>query len=111
MDRSLFLARLIGPTFVAIAVGMLINLNMYESMIAETLRPSILAQSVRRLPMSALAQKRTWRQLRELFRFTSDSTYTLTKAGNAGLSNSTRAKFTFTHYGSALSKGAWLQAA
>ena len=42
MDRSLFLARLIGPTFVAIAVGMLINLNMYESMIAETLRPSIL---------------------------------------------------------------------
>jgi hypothetical protein len=42
MDRSLFLARLIGPTFVAIAGGMLINLNMYESMIAEALRPGIL---------------------------------------------------------------------
>ena len=26
MDRSLFLARLMGPTFVAIALGMLINL-------------------------------------------------------------------------------------
>jgi len=33
MDRSLFLARLIGPTFVVIALGMLINLGMYESMI------------------------------------------------------------------------------
>mgnify|MGYP006365229181 FL=1 len=41
MDRSLFLARLIGPTFVAIALGMLINLGMYESMIAEALRTGI----------------------------------------------------------------------
>jgi hypothetical protein len=31
MDRSMFLARLLGPTFVAIALGMLINLGMYES--------------------------------------------------------------------------------
>ena len=42
MDRSLFLARLIGPTFVAIALGMLINLGMYESMIAEALHTGIL---------------------------------------------------------------------
>ena len=42
MDRSLFLARLIGPTFVAIALGMLINLSIYERMIAEALRPGIL---------------------------------------------------------------------
>jgi hypothetical protein len=42
MDRSLFLARLIGPTFVAIALGMLINLGMYESMVAEALRIGIL---------------------------------------------------------------------
>ena len=42
MDRSLFLARLIGPTFVAIALGMLINLGMYESMIAEALHSGIL---------------------------------------------------------------------
>ena len=42
MDRSLFLARLLGPTFIAIALGMLINLGMYESMIAEGLRPGIL---------------------------------------------------------------------
>ena len=42
MDRSIFLARLLGPTFVAIALGMLINLGMYESMIAEALRPGIL---------------------------------------------------------------------
>ena len=41
MDRSLFLARLIGPTFVAIALGMLINLGMYESMIAEALHTGI----------------------------------------------------------------------
>ena len=38
MDRSSFLARLIGPTFVAIALGMLINLSIYEKMIAEVLR-------------------------------------------------------------------------
>jgi hypothetical protein len=42
MDRSLFLARLLGPTFVAIALGMLINLGMYEGMIAEALHPGIL---------------------------------------------------------------------
>ncbi|WP_085044016.1 hypothetical protein [Ensifer aridi] len=42
MERSLFLARLLGPTFVAIALGMLINLGMYETMIAEALHPGIL---------------------------------------------------------------------
>ena len=42
MDRSLFLAKLMGPTFVAIALGMLINLGMYESMIAEALHAGIL---------------------------------------------------------------------
>ena len=42
MDRSIFLARLLGPTFAAIALGILINLGMYESMIAETLHPGIL---------------------------------------------------------------------
>jgi hypothetical protein len=42
MDRSLFLARLIGPTFVAIALGMLINFGMYESMIAEALHTGVL---------------------------------------------------------------------
>ena len=42
MDRSLFLARLIGPTFVAIALGMLINLGTYEIMIAEALHTGIL---------------------------------------------------------------------
>ena len=42
MDRSIFLAKLLGPTFIAIALGMLINLGMYESMIAEALRPGIL---------------------------------------------------------------------
>lgn len=42
MDRSTFLARLLGPTFLAIALGMLINLGMYERMIAEALHPGIL---------------------------------------------------------------------
>ena len=42
MDRSLFLARLLGPTFVVIGLAMLINLGMYESMIAEALLPGIL---------------------------------------------------------------------
>jgi hypothetical protein len=42
MDRSSFLARLVGPTFVAIALGILINLGMYESMIAEALHAGIL---------------------------------------------------------------------
>ena len=42
MDRSIFLARLLGPTFIAIALGILINLGMYESMIAEALHLGIL---------------------------------------------------------------------
>ena len=42
MDRSLFLARLIGPAFVVVALGMLINLGMYVSMIAEALHPGVL---------------------------------------------------------------------
>lgn len=42
MDRSLFLARLLGPTFVTVALGMLINLGMYETMIAEALHFGIL---------------------------------------------------------------------
>ena len=42
MDRSLFLARLMGPIFVAVALGMLINLDMYEGMIAEALHTGIL---------------------------------------------------------------------
>jgi hypothetical protein len=42
MDSAIFLARLIGPTFVAIALGMLINLGIYESMIAEALHTGIL---------------------------------------------------------------------
>ncbi len=51
MDRSLFLARLMGPTFVAIALGMLINLGMYESMIAEALHTGVLFYlSGRQLP-------------------------------------------------------------
>ena len=41
MDRSFFLARLMGPTFVVIALGMLINLGTYESMIAEALHPGV----------------------------------------------------------------------
>jgi hypothetical protein len=41
MDRSLFLARLMGPTFVAIALGILINLGLYESMIGEALHTGI----------------------------------------------------------------------
>jgi hypothetical protein len=39
MDRSMFLAGVLGPTFVAISLGLLINLGMYESMIAEALHP------------------------------------------------------------------------
>jgi positive regulator of sigma E activity len=42
MDRSLFRARLMAPTFVAIALGILINLGMYESMIVEALHTGIL---------------------------------------------------------------------
>ena len=40
MDRSLFLARLMGPAFVAVALGLLTNLGMYESMITEALHPA-----------------------------------------------------------------------
>jgi positive regulator of sigma E activity len=36
------IARLMGPTFVAIALGMLIDLGMYESMIAEALHTGVL---------------------------------------------------------------------
>ena len=36
MDRSFFLAKLMGPTFVAIALGMMTNLGMYESMALHT---------------------------------------------------------------------------
>ena len=42
MDRSMFLARLLGPTFVAITLGFMINHGMYESMIAEALHPGTL---------------------------------------------------------------------
>jgi len=42
MDRSVFRARLMGPTFIAIALGMLINLGMYETMIAEALHTGVL---------------------------------------------------------------------
>ncbi|THK33724.1 hypothetical protein EHS39_34440 [Ensifer sp. MPMI2T] len=42
MERSRILARIVGPTFVAVAFGMLINLGMYETMIAEGLRPGVL---------------------------------------------------------------------
>jgi hypothetical protein len=38
----LFLARLLGPTFAAVSLGMLINLGMYEAMIAEALHFGIL---------------------------------------------------------------------
>jgi hypothetical protein len=38
----MFLARLLGPTFVAIGLGMLVNLSMYESMVAEALHPGVL---------------------------------------------------------------------
>jgi len=40
MDRSIFLARLIVPSFFAIALGMLINLGIYESLIAEACTPA-----------------------------------------------------------------------
>ncbi|OWV99802.1 hypothetical protein [Rhizobium sp. R693] len=42
MERSLFLARLLGPTFLAVALGMLVNLSMYETIIAEGLHAGIL---------------------------------------------------------------------
>lgn len=42
MDRSLLVARLLGPTFAAVSLGMLINVGMYETMIAEALHFGIL---------------------------------------------------------------------
>lgn len=42
MDRSVFLARLVGPTLGTISVGMLVNLSIYENVIAEGLHPGIL---------------------------------------------------------------------
>lgn len=42
MERSLFLAKLLGPTFVAVALGMLLNLGLYQTIIAEGLRGGIL---------------------------------------------------------------------
>jgi hypothetical protein len=42
MDRSIFLAKLMGPTFVVVALGMLLNLDLYESMTAEALLPGVL---------------------------------------------------------------------
>src|SRR5262245_25331825 len=42
MDRSIFLARLLGPTFAAIALGILINLGIYDRMISEALHTGIL---------------------------------------------------------------------
>ena len=41
MNRSVFLARLTGPTFVAIGAGMLINQIYYQGVIAEGLRSSV----------------------------------------------------------------------
>jgi hypothetical protein len=34
MQRSVFLARLIGPVFIVIGVGMLLNQSIYQAMIA-----------------------------------------------------------------------------
>ncbi|PDT08321.1 hypothetical protein [Rhizobium sp. M1] len=42
MERSLFLAKLLGPTFVAVALGMLLNLGLYRTIIAEGLHAGIL---------------------------------------------------------------------
>ncbi|OWV96124.1 hypothetical protein ATY81_27845 [Rhizobium sp. R72] len=42
MERSLFLARLMGPAFVAVALGMLLNLGLYETIIKEGLHAGIL---------------------------------------------------------------------
>ena len=48
MDRSIFLARLIAPTFFAIALGMLINLGIYESLIAEACAPALCRLTIAR---------------------------------------------------------------
>ena len=42
MATSEFLAKLIGPLFVAIGVGMLVNRALYQSVIAEGLRGGVL---------------------------------------------------------------------
>lgn len=42
MERSLFLAKLLGPTFAAVALGMLLNLDLYRTIIAEGLHVGIL---------------------------------------------------------------------
>jgi len=38
MNRSVFLARLIGPAFVAVGVGLLINFSVYQAIVADFLR-------------------------------------------------------------------------
>jgi hypothetical protein len=42
MDRSIFTARLAGPAFVVIGVGMLANQSLYQAMISEALHSSVL---------------------------------------------------------------------
>ncbi|MET3756146.1 hypothetical protein [Rhizobium binae] len=42
MERSLFLAKLLGPTFVAVSLGMMLNLGLYQTIIAEGLHAGIL---------------------------------------------------------------------
>ncbi|MDR6754869.1 hypothetical protein J2Y48_000142 [Mycoplana sp. BE70] len=42
MDRSIFLARLVGPTLIVVALGMLVNIGMYEKMIVDALHFGIL---------------------------------------------------------------------
>jgi hypothetical protein len=42
MQRSLFLARLLGPLFIVIAVGMLANQGLYHAMIGEFLESDAL---------------------------------------------------------------------
>jgi hypothetical protein len=40
LERSLFLARLLEPTFVAVALGMLLNPGLHETIIAEGCMPA-----------------------------------------------------------------------
>ena len=42
MTRSVFLARLIGPLFIAIGLGMLVNREIYQAMIDEFVRSTVL---------------------------------------------------------------------
>ncbi|PTM94328.1 hypothetical protein C7449_105229 [Mycoplana dimorpha] len=42
MDRSTFLARLLGPTFFTVGLGMLVNLDGYRNVIAEGLHFGVL---------------------------------------------------------------------